>query len=259
MAAALLRRLDGRVAALGLGGINLGYRLPGRLYPAPEALRLAREVRRTPLADGSAWKAAVEPEAVRLLEAEGLPPGEAFLASYLDRPELGEALARAGWRVRVGDPWVSLGLPWTPRPAAFRLAARMAMPLLRGRPIARLYPLGAAQEEAGRSGRAVLRRARLLAGDFHLLYRHLPLRLDGKWMLTSSVRPAEMEELRRRGLERLLLLGPDLGGVSLAANLLEALARACGVDDDPLALRAFARRNGLLPSACGRLSPPPRP
>lgn len=253
-AASLLRRLDGRVAALGLGGVNLAYRLPGRRYPAPEAGRLAREVRRTPLADGAAWKAAVEPEAVRLLEAEGLAPGEAFLSSYLDRPELGEALVAAGWRLRVGDPWLALGLPWAPSPAAFRAAARLAMPLLRHLPVARLYPLGEAQRRPGRSRRSPLRRARLLAGDFHLLYRHLPERLEGQWMLTSTVRPEEREELRRRGLEGLLLLGPELAGGGLGANLLEALARACGVGEEASELRAFARRNGLLPAAV-RLAP----
>ncbi|MDI3316369.1 MAG: quinate 5-dehydrogenase [Bacillota bacterium] len=254
----LISRLDGRVAAIGLGGINLAYRLPGRSYAAPEAWRLARRARRTPLADGSLWKAAVEPEAVRLLGEAGLEPGEAFLASYLDRPELGEALVRAGWRVRVGDAALALGLPWAPGPAAFRRVARWTLPWLRRLPIRRLYPLGAAQEVAGRSRRGPLARSRLLAGDFHFLYRHLPLRLEGRWMLTSTVRPGELDELRRRGLEGVLLLGPGWRGLAPGANLLEALARACGVRTDPDALRGFARRNGLLPTFALRPAGPPR-
>ncbi|NMA52795.1 MAG: quinate 5-dehydrogenase, partial [Peptococcaceae bacterium] len=77
-AAKLLRGLDGKVTAIGLGGVNLYLRAGDRRYQLRDGMRLAREVRRTPLVDGSGIKDTVEKELVSWVqERAGWPrPGQ---------------------------------------------------------------------------------------------------------------------------------------------------------------------------------------
>jgi hypothetical protein len=50
----------------------------------------------------------------------------------------------------------------------------------------------------------------------------MPARLDGKLVLTNTVTGRDVEELRTRGIARLVTTTPDLGGRSFGTNVVEA-------------------------------------
>lgn len=231
-AARLIRDLDGKVAALGLGGANRALVFGRWRYVLPQGEYLARQARSTPVADGSGWKAAVEPALVAELVQRGFPIAGrvGLVTSALDRFWLARALADAGCRVRCGDAYYALRLPFLfPSLAAFSPAAAVAMPLLRLLPLGWLYPLGDGQRRAGRGARRLLAGVDLLAGDWHLMRRFLPADLSGKSVFASTVTPGDRRLLAERGLADLVRLSPPLHGRSFGANLWEALvSAACG-------------------------------
>lgn len=228
-AAALLRELDGRVHALGLGGANRALLLDGRAYPLPAGEWLAAQARRTPVADGARWKAAVEPEALRRLAREGFPlTGRTVgLTSILDRPALAPALAELGCRVRVGDALYALGLPfWFPSPRSFAAVARLTLPVLRRLPLRRLYPLGDRQERVRGAPARLFSGIDVLAGDFHFLRHRLPPSLRGRAVIAGSLTAGDLALLRGRGATAVATFVPAVEGRAFGANVWEAMAAA---------------------------------
>ena len=64
--------------------------------------------------------------------------------------------------------------------------------------------------------------ADIIAGDFHFMRQFMPERLDGKVVLTNTVTAGDIEELRSRGVARLITTTPDFGGRSFGTNVIEA-------------------------------------
>jgi hypothetical protein len=50
----------------------------------------------------------------------------------------------------------------------------------------------------------------------------MPDRLDGKIVLTNTVTPVNIEELRTRGAQMLITTTPDFAGRSFGTNVIEA-------------------------------------
>ena len=139
--------------ALGLGGINLTLRAGRRRYLLRDGIRLAAQVRSTPLVDGSGIKDTVERDLVSYLQEKlGWPrQGQVVLmVSALDRYGLAEALELAGCRLIIGDALFGLGLP-VPfySLALFRAAAYATLPFLCRLPIG-FYPLVRNRNRCGR-------------------------------------------------------------------------------------------------------------
>lgn len=258
-AMSLIRSLDGRVGAIGLGGVNLHLRFGARRWALRDGLRLAGAAARTPVVDGSGLKDSVESDVVAYLESTGVIPlaGQGVLVtSVLDRYELTMALARAGARIIVGDPLLALGLPFTfPTLATFGLAASLAMPVLSRLPIGWLYPTGGSggkRKVPPRGAKQFFGQARVIAGDFHFLRRHLPSDLRGKAVLASTLTPEDVRELLRRGAGPVVSLYPSLGGRCFGANVMEALlavlAGLKGLEPGPATYRHLWRELGFYPS-----------
>ncbi|AVX21052.1 hypothetical protein SAMN02745885_00419 [Carboxydocella sporoproducens DSM 16521] len=225
-AAAWLRELDGQVTALALGGVNLAYQLPGRSWPLPEGQFLARQVRQTPLYDGSDFKASWDQQLI-LSQAEKWRGSRVLLASALDRPWLAQALLTSGADLWLGDAWLALGLPLLfPGLKGFQVLARLTMPGLRRLPLRYLYPQRQQQEGQRRWRPLGPRTFDWLAGDSHLLQKGA-----GHWpqarILASTVRPRDLTPFAGR----LYYLYPCLApGLSPGANLWEAIASALSMD-----------------------------
>lgn len=225
----LVRDLDGTVDAIGLGGLDLYFYLGDKRYTFRDAARLARAAQRTPVVCGAGLKGSLERRVVaELCAREGLTGRRVLMVSAADRYGMAQAFVEAGAEVRYGDLAFLLGVPYVMRGnAAFRALAHLLAPVVKELPIRLLYPTGAAQERE-QSGflaarlRAAYAWAEVIAGDWHLIRRYLPPRLDGKVILTNTTTQENADLLKARGARLLVTTTPRLEGRSVATNLLEA-------------------------------------
>ncbi|MDQ7843485.1 MAG: quinate 5-dehydrogenase [Armatimonadota bacterium] len=224
----LLEELDGKVDALGLGGTDLYLRAGRRQYLIRETAGLVRNIRRTPFVDGGGLKASWE----RWLITDYLPKqkGLSFkgrrvvLVSSVDRYGMAEAFVEAGAEVIFGDLIFALGIPIPLRSlVSVQVLAAILLPVLSRLPIKYLYPTGKRQEQITPRYQRYFRWAEVLAGDFHLIRRYMPDDLRGRIVLTQTITPTDVEELRRRGVWMLITDGPDMGGRSFATNVLQGV------------------------------------
>ncbi|GAA6757957.1 quinate 5-dehydrogenase [Thermus oshimai] len=225
-AVALIRELDGKVDAIGLGGIDLYLWAGGRRYTIREALKLKQAAQRTPVVDGSGLKHTLERQAVRALSPLiDWKNTKVLLPSAVDRFGLAEALDEAGARVLYGDFIFALGLPIPLYRLSFlQKLAYLLLPLLTQLPFRLLYPTGKDQERVVQDWRSrYYLWADLVAGDWHYLRRHMPEDMRGKTVLTNTTTEEDVAFLRARGVARLITTTPRLGGRSFGTNVMEAM------------------------------------
>lgn len=250
--AALICELDGKVDAIGLGGIDLFVIVGGRRYYVRDALKLARNARQTPVVCGAGLKDTLERFVVGELEGlVGWSGRKVLLTSGADRFGMAEALAAHGADLVFGDLIFLLGLPVPVRSLkALDRSARLLGPLAVKLPFTWLYPTGNQQEhtQSGR-GQRYFAWAEAIAGDFHFVRRYMPERLDGKVVLTNTTTADDIELLRARGVKTLITTTPRFSGRSLATNLLEAafVAVAGKHPLTPEDYRNLIREAGLKP------------
>jgi hypothetical protein len=221
--------LDGQVDAIGLGGVDVYLYVGGDRYVVADGERLLQAARHTPCVDGSALKRTLEPAAVRWLAAHGPVPLDGLpvlLVSALDRFGMAQALEEAGCSVVYGDLMFTAGIPYPIRSLtelqgiARRLVAEMVK-----LPLRLLYPTGAAQEgEPEPRFQDAFAAADMVAGDFHLIRKHLPGPevMAGKAVLTQTTTPGDRALLARAGIRHLFTTTPLLQGRSFGTNALEA-------------------------------------
>ena len=238
-AAALIRDLDGRVDAIGLGGIDIYLVAGDRRYSLRDGLKLAGNARQTPVVCGAALKDTLERMVVeQLAPVVGWQGRRVLMAAAVDRFGMAEALDAHGAEVLYGDMIFALGLPVPLRSlAALRRVARTLLPVVSRLPFKWIYPTGTKQTASREDGKArYFREAEVIAGDFHYIRRYAPQDLTGKTILSNTTTAADVENLKERGVHRLITTTPRFGGRSLATNLLEA------------ALIAVAGRHPLTPA-----------
>jgi len=248
-AAATIRELDGEVDAIGLGGIDLHLYLGKRRYTLKDALKLARVAKTTPVVDGSGLKNSLEKQVVRsYAEALGWKGKRVLMVAAVDRFGMAEALYQTGADVRYGDLIFLLGLPLPIRSlTTLHALAYSLLPVFTRLPIRWLYPMGSKQDVDEKNGFAhFYDRADIVAGDWHLIRRYLPPRVDGKVFLTNTTTRENVELLRARGAKTLVTTTPRVGGRSLATNLLEAaLVAVHGAVPTPPQMEALVEAAGL--------------
>lgn len=239
LARAIIAELDGKVAAIGLGGIDLYVVAGSRRYIMRDAAKLAKAAKITPVVDGSGLKDTLERETVRRLQQNGVVDfrGKSVLVvSAVDRFGMAEELAHAGAKCVFGDLLFNLGLNIPVR--SMRMVRRLAallLPVVTKLPFRMLYPTGDKQNEIVDSGmhRRQMEAAEIIAGDFLLIRRYLPSRLDGKTILTNTTTPRDLELLKERGLTRLITTTPEFGGRSFGTNVMEGVFAALGARTAP--------------------------
>lgn len=229
--AALVRELDGRVDAIGMGGIDLDLRAGNRRYRIRDAARLIRDVRRTPVVDGGGIKASWEKHLI--LEYLPRTAGISFagrrvlLVSSVDRYGMAEAFTEAGAVTLFGDFYFALGLPIPMRKlGTVRILAAGLLPFITRLPFQWLYPTGEKQERVTPKYPRLFEWAEIIAGDFHFIRRYMPENLAGKTILTQTITVDDRDALHRRGARRLITAAPEMEGRSFATNVLEGIVVA---------------------------------
>jgi len=226
-AATKLRELDATVDAIGLGGIDVYLYAGTKRYALRDGLRLLEAVKQTPVADGSGLKNTLEREAIRFLQDELEVPlrgRKVLMVSALDRFGMAQALVDAGADVLFGDFIFALDLDKPVRSLGeFEQLAERYLPDACKLPFQFFYPTGKKQDRPPQPKYPeYYAEADIIAGDFHFMRQFMPERLDGKVVLTNTVTAGDIEELRSRGVARLITTTPDFGGRSFGTNVIEA-------------------------------------
>ncbi len=226
-AVALIRELDGKVDAIGLGGVDL-YLVSGRRrYVLRDARQMLEAATETPVVDGTGLKNTLERRTVAWLDDHDVVKfsgKEILLVSALDRYGMAEEMLARGGRLLLGDALFGLGLP-LPLRSLRSLGALLWVlsPIVCRLPMSVLYPTGKKQEEiTPRFGR-YYRAADIIAGDLHFIRRYMPDTLQGKIIITNTVTADNEEEFRERGVHMLVTTTPKMEGRSFGTNVMEGI------------------------------------
>jgi hypothetical protein len=224
-AAAMIRELDGKVDAIGLGGIDLYLYVDDTRYTIRDAARLAAQAKVTPVVCGAALKRSLEHHVVESLNTRFDWRGKKVLmVSAADRFGMAKSFAASGAEMLYGDIIFAIGLPIPLHSVeALRTLAHLFLPIVCRVPFKWIYPTGSQQEKAPSDKYArYYRWADVIAGDWHFIKRYTPASLSGKVILTNTTTAADVAMLRERGAEALITTTPRFSGRSLPTNLLEA-------------------------------------
>ncbi|MCI0580946.1 MAG: quinate 5-dehydrogenase [Chloroflexi bacterium] len=229
-ATALFTELDGQVDALGVGGIDLWVHMGDRRYPLHAAQKLVKNVRRTPVVDGSGLKNTLERQVVPAM-VEALGPsfqhGRVLLTAAVDRYGMTLSFFESGYEVVCADLMFALGLPIPIRRFShLKWLARLLVPVVVRLPISVLYPTGEKQEQIVPKFTKWYQWATVIAGDCHYIKRHMPDDLQDKVIVTNTTTETDMALFRERGVKTVVTTTPILEGRSFGTNMMEAALTA---------------------------------
>ncbi|MBV6503476.1 MAG: hypothetical protein AKCLJLPJ_01548 [Fimbriimonadales bacterium] len=222
--------LDGQVAALGIGGADLYLWLDDRKYTFRQIKKLVAGAKRTPVVDGSGLKHTLERKLIYSLAESGevdFAHSSAFLTMAVDRFGMARALCDVCPRVVFGDVMFGLGLPIRLRSyRAVRFVGSIVLPIVTLLPFKWFYPTGEKQEQRKPKYEWAFREADVICGDWHYIRRHCPDRLDGKTIVTNTLRKADIEFLRTAGAAKAITSTPQIEGESFGTNVMEGVTVA---------------------------------
>lgn len=223
----LIRRLDGRVDALGMGGTDLYIYAGNKRYTFRESAKIAAAAHKTPIVDGSGIKNTLERKVVSYLkDSYGLnfANKKVLVVCAVDRFGLAESLVEAGSQVVFGDLLFGLGIPYPIRSlAGLSKLAKWAGPIVTQLPVSMFYPTGNEQIHIKPRFSEYYHQADIIAGDFHFIRRNMPDKLTNKIIITNTVTRNDEELLRQRGVATLVTTTPEMQGRSFGTNVLEAI------------------------------------
>jgi hypothetical protein len=225
--------LDGKVDALGVGGIDLYVHALRKDYPLYAGLKLVRDVKKTPVVDGGGLKATLETRVMQDVEkqlGDVIQPKTALLVAGLTRGGMSNSFIKAGYKVTFADLMFGLGIPipiYTVSMANF--AAAVLMPIVGRLPIEMLYPTGEKQLEVVPKYEKYYQANKVIAGDWLYIMQHSPEKMNGKVIVTNTTTEADVQFLKERGVHYLVTTTPVLDGRSFGTNMFEAaLVAAAG-------------------------------
>lgn len=228
-AISIIKELDGKVAAFGMGGIDLYLWGGNKRFILREAKQIARAPQLTPIVDGSGLKNTLERRAIETLAEEDpnmFKGKKVLLTCAVDRFGMAAALQKTGAEVLYGDLMFALGLP-VPiyKLSVLEKVVAVLAPIVVQFPFRWLYPTGDKQEEAPDRDkyRKFYAWADLIAGDYHQIRKYMPDDMHGKTIITNTITPKDVEFLRKRGVKELITTTPNLGGRSFGTNVMEGL------------------------------------
>lgn len=227
----LFNELDGKVDAFGVGGIDLGEHTPWKFYPLHDAQRMVKNVKHTPIVDGGGLKTTLESRVMQFVERQlPIDPKRAFLVAAITRYGMTESFINAKYDCIFGDMMFALGMPIAIRSTTtLRRLAKILLPIVGRMPIEWLYPTGEKQDRNVPKYEKYYQWATVTAGDFLYVKQHLPLRMDGKIIVTNTTTVEDVEWLKQRGVTALVTTTPVYDGRSFGTNMMEAaLVAAAG-------------------------------
>ena len=219
--------LDGKVDALGVGGADIYLVVGNKRYVFKQIERIVSKVKMTPVVDGSGLKHTLEREAVRTLQREGtidFKNSTTLMVAAVDRFGMAQALEEIGGQVIFGDLMFGLGLPIPLRSyKAVRIFGSLILPIITRLPSQWFYPTGDRQTVSKPKFPKIFAQSQVIAGDKHIIFRNMPSQLQGKTLLTQTLRKADFEILKKSGCAKVITTTPVMGGETFATNVMEGV------------------------------------
>jgi hypothetical protein len=237
-ATALFNELDGQVDALGVGGIDLWVEMGDYKFPLTAAQKMVAGVTQTPVVDGCGLKNTLERQAAQVLVDELGPDyrtGRVMHTVAVDRYGMALGFFDLGYETVCADLMFIVGLPIPIRSLnVLNRLGRAIGPIVARLPISMLYPTGEKQEEIIPKFAQYYEWADVIAGDCHLVKRHMPDNLTGKVIVTNTTTEKDMALFRARGVPYVMTTTPVIDGRSFGTNMLEAALTAVAGKGRPL-------------------------
>jgi hypothetical protein len=225
-AAQLLREMDGKVDAFGLGGTDLGVMVDHHLYPLYSIHQMIRFVEKTPLVDGSGLKNTLEGQALPVLVdhlGSRLSRKRGFVVSGAERWGMSKSFWENGFETVFGDLMFGLGLPIPVRSEkGLKTLAKLLMPIVGRLPFSWIYPTGEEQELRVPKYEKFYNWASVIGGDCHYIKKHIPDRLDGKHIITNTTTEEDIQLFGQIGISTIVTTTPTIEGRSFGTNMMEA-------------------------------------
>ncbi len=226
----LIQELDGKVDALGMGGIDLYIWAGTKRFIFREAKKIAAAAQITPIVDGSGLKNTLERNVIMQLRAstpELFQDKNVLMVSAMDRFGMAEELLDAGCRCLYGDLIFALGLQLPIYSLNFlqNYIASWLAPVVVQLPFKYVYPIGKKQDHLKPNPKFAryYEWADVIAGDFHLIRKHLPCQLKNKVILTNTVTKDDVMLLEKAGVAKIITTTPEVEGRSFGTNVMEGL------------------------------------
>lgn len=222
--------LDGKVDALGVGGADIYVVVGQKRYAFKQIQKLVAGAKTTPVVDGSGLKHTLERETILTLQRDGtvdFKNEKVLLVSAVDRFGMAQALLEVGAQTTYGDFLFGLGLPIPIRSyKTVRIFGAIVLPIITRLPFKWFYPTGEKQDSRTPKFPKVFQDATFICGDWHYIKRYAPDRLEGKTILTQTLRKADLDWLKTTGARRAITTTPVMGGETFATNVMEGVVVA---------------------------------
>ncbi len=219
--------LDGKVDALGVGGADIYVVAGKKRYAFKQILRYIAGAKKTPVVDGSGLKNTLERETILALDKDktvDFSSVKVLLVVAVDRFGMAQALNQVGAKVTYGDIPFALGINIPLRTIkAVDFIGSIALPIFTRLPIRYVYPTGSKQEVRTPKFVKLFQDADLVAGDWHYIRKYAPEDLEGKTILTQTLRKADLDWLKSTGAARAITTTPMMGGETFATNVMEGV------------------------------------
>ena len=226
-ALALVRTLDGKVDAFGMGGIDLYLHIAGKRYTIKDAKKIIAQAKITPMFDGGGLKNTLERQCINYVQENGivdLRGKKVLIVSAADRFGMAEAFEQVGAKLTLGDLIYTVGIPIPMHSLkTLKWVASIAAPIITRMSFDSLYPTGDKQEVIIPKYAKYYYEADIIAGDFNYIRRYLPEKLNGQIIITNTTTREDMILLKERGISKVITTTPNMGGRSFGTNVIEAL------------------------------------
>ena len=220
-----MEELDGLVDALGVGGADIYVVVGEKRYTFRQIKALIKNVKRTPVVDGNGLKHTLERETINVLtELLDWPKERVLLVSAIDRHGMAQALDERCPNVVYGDILFAIGLPIPIKSyEAVKAIGRVLLPIVTRLPFKWFYPTGKKQEQRTPKHKKWFDWATVICGDWHYIRRYAPDDMEGKTVITQTLRKADLEWLRQTGAKQAITTTPLMSGETFATNVMEGV------------------------------------
>jgi hypothetical protein len=224
----LIKELDGKVDAFGMGGIDLYLSAGKKRYVIKDALPLKNAAKITPIVDGSGLKNTLERKVIKYIQEKGIvdiKEKKVLMTSVMDRFGMAQAFYEEGARLIIGDLMFALNLPIPLHSLkVVYFLSFIIVPIVVRLPFEMIYPTGDKQLKIdSKKYERFYKEADIIAGDFLFIKKYMPERLDGKIIVTNTVTQEDVEMMKEKGVKILITTTPNINGRSFGTNVMEGV------------------------------------